>query len=99
MRTKILLSAAIALAAGVVASNAQVYSANVVGYANVPIAGASGYTLIANPFDDGNGNQISTVLSSAFPNKSQVITWNGTAFNTAVGKASGIWGAPLSVPP
>jgi hypothetical protein len=94
MRTKILLTAAAALAAGVVASNAQVYSANVVGYANVTVVGASAYTLVANPFDDGNGNQSSNLLAS-LPNKSQLVTWNGTGYNTAITKTGGAW--PSSV--
>jgi hypothetical protein len=91
MRTKILLTAAAALAAGVVASNAQVYSANVVGYANVVFNGNGGYTLVANPFDDGNGNQSSNLVA-ALPNKSQVVTWNGTTFNTPIQKGAGGWG-------
>jgi hypothetical protein len=65
----------------------------------VPIAGAGGYTLIANPFDDGNGNQLTNILSSALPNKSQVITWNGTGYNTAIVKGGGIWGSSVSLPP
>ncbi len=98
MRTKILLASAAALAAGMFASSAQVYSANVVGYANVVFAGAGGYTLVANPFDDGNGNQLTNLVNS-LPNKSQVITWNGTGYNTAIQKGNGIWGANVSLPP
>jgi hypothetical protein len=98
MRTKILLTAAAAMAAGVVASSAQVYSANVVGYANVVMAGASGYTLIANPFDDGNGNQLTNLVNS-LPNKSEVVTWNGSGFNTAIQKVSGVWNGNVSLPP
>ena len=98
MRTKILLTAAAALVAGLVSSNAQVYSANVVGYANVPLAAAGGYTLLSNPFDDGNGNQSSNLLST-LPNKSQVITWNGTGYNTAIGKSAGAWGGSVALPP
>ncbi len=59
--------AAAALAAGLVTSNAQVYSANVVGYVNVPAAGGGSYTLAATPLDydgtgtnDGNLNVIGT---------------------------------------
>jgi hypothetical protein len=99
MRTKILLTAAAALAAGVVASNAQVYSANVVGYANVTLVGNAGYTLVANPFDDGNGNQLTNIVSPSLPNKSQVITWNGTTYNTAIGKSAGAWGSSVPLPP
>ena len=60
------------MVAGLVSSNAQVYSANVVGYANVSLVGAAGYTLIANPFDDGNGNNLTNLLAG-LPNKSQVL--------------------------
>ena len=58
MRTKTLLLSAAALVAGALASQAQsnVYSANVVGYANVVIQGNGQFTLVANPFDDGKGN-------------------------------------------
>jgi hypothetical protein len=76
MRTKILLTAAAAMVAGLVSSNAQVYSANVVGYANVVLAGNGAFTLVANPFDDGNGNQVTNVMSSSLPNGSQVLTWD-----------------------
>jgi len=86
------------MVAGLVSSNAQVYSANVVGYANVTFAGAAGYTLVANPFDDGNGNQSSNLLST-LPNKSQVITWNGTGYNTAITKSGGAWPSSVSLPP
>ena len=88
MKNKTLLIAAAALVAGVVSSEAQVYSANVVGYANVPLA--AGYTLVANPLDDGNGNQL-TNLVAGLPNKSSVVTWNGTTYNTAIGKGGGVW--------
>ena len=64
MRTKILISRSPALVAGLVSSNAQVYSANVVGYANVVIAGNGEFTLSANPFDDGNGNQLTNLMNS-----------------------------------
>lgn len=98
MRTKILLTAATALAAGVVASNAQVYSANVVGYANVVMPGNGGLTLLANPFDDGNGNQSTNILNSALPKKSQVLTWNGVGFNSIQKSATG-WPSSVQLPP
>jgi hypothetical protein len=67
MKTKTLLIAAAALVAGVVSSEAQVYSANIVGYANVVLPGNGQYTLIANPFDDGNGNHLTNLLTAALP--------------------------------
>lgn len=100
MRTKTLFIAAAALVAGYVSSQAQtVYSANIVGYANVVIAGNGGYTLVANPLDDGNGNQLTNILSSALPAKSQVIVWNGTGYNTAIGKSAAGWASSISLPP
>jgi len=54
------------VAAGVASSMAQsnVYSLNIVGYVNVPVP--KGFSLVANPLDDGLGdaNIISSVLSS-----------------------------------
>ena len=83
MRTKTLLLSAVALAAGVVASQAQsnVFSANVVGYVNVVLPGNGQYQLVANPFDDGNGNYITNLLNQALPKQSQVLIWNGTGYD------------------
>ena len=86
------------MVAGLVSSNAQVYSANVVGYANVVIAGAAGQTLVANPFDDGNGNQLTNLLAG-LPNKSQVLTWGGVGYNSVVTKTNGVWNGNVSLPP
>lgn len=79
MRTKILLTAAAALAAGVVASNAQVYSANIVGYYNTTLTGAGGFTLVGNQLVNGASNDVATLLAT-MPNKTVVQTWNGTSF-------------------
>jgi len=61
MRTKTLLAAAAILAAGLASSLAQsnVYSLNVVGYANVSLP--AGFTIIGNPLQ-GTNNGINTVL-------------------------------------
>jgi hypothetical protein len=63
MRTKALLCAA-AVAAGALTSMAQsnVYSLNIVGYVNTPIA--SGFNLIANPLDNGT-NDLNSLFSTA----------------------------------
>jgi len=65
MRTKTLLLAVGALAAGLVTSQAQpVYSANVVGYMNVPLPSGQ-YISMANQLDfDGTGtnNNVGTVF-------------------------------------
>src|SRR5258708_2807982 len=47
MKTKTLLIAAAALAVGIISSQAQVYSQNVVGYYNVPVGGNK-FGLIVN---------------------------------------------------
>src|ERR1035437_3394571 len=98
MRTKTLLIAVAALAAGILASSAQTYSQNIVGYANVVLAGNGAFTLLANPFDDGNGNQSTNLLNAALPKKSQVLTWNGASFNIIQKTATG-WPSSVSLPP
>lgn len=80
MRTKILLTAAAALAAGVVASNAQVYSANIVGYYNTTLPGSGAFTLVGNQLVNGTSNDVATLLAT-MPNKTVVQTWNGSSFN------------------
>jgi len=79
MRTKTLLLAAVVVAAGISASQAQVYSVNAVGYVNknIPV----GFTMIANPLNTTN-NTIGNLLPSV-PNFSNFLRWNGTGFDTA----------------
>ncbi len=89
MRTKILLAAAAAMAAGLVASNAQVYSANIVGYYNTTLTGAGGFTLVGNQLVNSTSNDVATLMAS-MPNKTAVETWNGTQFNSTT-KGSGGW--------
>jgi len=101
MRTKTLLLSAAAIAAGLVSSQAQsnVFSANVVGYVSTVIKGNGVFTLVANPLDDGNGNQL-TNLVAALPNKSQVQVWDPVSQTfTVFGKALGAWSANVSLPP
>jgi hypothetical protein len=87
MRTKtLLLAAAAALAAGILSSSAQVYSANVVGYVNIPLA--NGYTLIANQMDyDGTGtnNNVNTVFGTNLVAGTIVFAWSPSlgSFNNA----------------
>ena len=86
---------AAALAAGALTSMAQgnVYSLNIVGYVNVPLA--TGYNLIANPLDNGTND-----LNSLFPNATlgdTVYTFNGTTFNSAVFISS--WSPDPVLPP
>jgi hypothetical protein len=99
MRTKTLLITAAALVAGIASSNAQVYSANVVGYAQVVLNG--GYNLIANPFDDGNGNHLTNLVTIPLPNKSTITTWNVGAqgYNGAISGGGGTWSADTILAP
>ena len=84
MRTKTLLIAAAALAAAVTSSQAQtVYSANIVGYANLGITAGS-YELITPTFDvDGTGTNgtISTVVGTNVDAGTLVLIWNGTGYS------------------
>jgi len=92
MNTKTLLIAAAALAAGVMTSQAQVYSQNIVGYINVPLA--AGFNLIANQLDaDGTGtnNNIYTTVGTNFPSGTQVLSWGGSAFVTSKLGGTGKW--------
>jgi hypothetical protein len=93
MKAKTLLKAAAALAAGVMTSQAQVYSQNIVGYINVPLTGASGYNLVANQLDlDGTGtnNSIYTTVGTNLPDGTIVEAWNGTSFKPST-LTAGVW--------
>lgn len=103
MRTKTLLIAAAALAAGVFASQAQsnVYSANVVGYVTATFAPSGQYTLVANPLDSGTNNLIGLLdQSGSLPNKTQVLIWDvpSQGYITA-SKSGGTWNTNLPIPP
>jgi hypothetical protein len=96
MKAKTLLIAAAALAAGVMHSQAQVYSQNIVGYINVPLN--TGYNLIANQLDvDGTGtnNSIYTAVGTNFPANTQILAWNpsSAAFTSTKLLSSGKWSA------
>src|ERR1017187_8339942 len=109
MRTKTLLIAVAALAAGILASSAQTYSQNIVGYANIVLHGNGQYTLVANPFDDGNGNILSNLVTSALPGgvanplgQSKSTTFgipNAGVPNTISKLATGNWNVNPSLPP
>jgi hypothetical protein len=69
MRTKtLLLAAAVALAAGILTSSAQVYSANVVGYITMVVP-ANGYQVMANTLINGSdANATNNNINVAFTN-------------------------------
>jgi uncharacterized protein YukE len=74
---KTLLIAAAALVAGVVSSQAQVYSANIVGYVNTACP-ANTFVLVSNPLDDGTNT--ANDLFASLPNRSSIQVWNGSSF-------------------
>jgi hypothetical protein len=66
MKTKtLLITAAAALAAGIMSSQAQVYSQNIVGYVNIPET-AGGFSLESLPLD-ADGTQTNDTFASVFP--------------------------------
>ena len=94
MKSKTLLIAAAALVAGVISSQAQtaVYSQNIVGYVNIPLA--TGYNMIANQLDaDGTGtnNSIYTVVGTNLPVNTSVFAWNGSGFIQTKLTGAGKW--------
>jgi hypothetical protein len=78
---KTLLIAAAALAAGVISSQAQVYSQNIVGYVNV--ATPSGYVNIANPLSTGNGDSATNFfdIHSGNQDGTIILQWTGTGYS------------------
>lgn len=95
MRTKILLSAA-ALVAGAISLQAQsnVYSVNIVGYVNKPLA-TNALELIQNPLDDGT-NTLQSALGN-LGNGSTAYVWNGAGYTFSTrGKAG--WSPNLAIP-
>jgi hypothetical protein len=104
MRTKTLLTAVAALAAGITISNAQVYSANVVGYAAVKINGGQ-YNMLTVPFAAGVSNGANEVFTGTIPGNAnggylpdgtQLYKWNGTGYviftyDTSVGADANNW--------
>jgi len=75
MRTKALVLTAALVAVGALSSMAQsnVYSLNVVGYVNVPLA--QGYTLVTAQLS-GTNNNIATVMGTSLPSQTAVFKWN-----------------------
>jgi hypothetical protein len=104
MKTKTLLIAAAALAAGVMSSQAQgVYSQNIVGYVNLTIT--NGYNLINIPLDyDGTGtnNQVGTVIGTNLPDGSVIESWtptggfSGNTYGTTIKEPTPHWVSPTT---
>jgi hypothetical protein len=84
MRTKTLLGLA-ALAVGLISASAQVYSLNVVGYVNVPLA-ANQLSFVSVPLtpNGGNFNITNTIVLDDTQDGANLFAWNTTAWNTTV---------------
>jgi hypothetical protein len=97
MRTQtLLLAAAAALAAGILTSQAQpVYSANVVGYVNLPLT--SGALSLVAPALDLDGTGTNNTISTVFPNPAigdTVFAFNGSGYDTLVYTTISLGGHP-----
>jgi hypothetical protein len=81
---KTLLIAAAALAAGVISSQAGVYSQNIVGYVNYPMTQASANYFVSVPFQIGQTNGANEVFGTTLPPGTQIDTWNGSGFTVNI---------------
>jgi uncharacterized protein YheU (UPF0270 family) len=90
MRTKILLIAAAALAAGVVSSQAQVYSQNIVGYVNQTYTPGA-YVQVATPLLNSDATNGVEDLFPGIQSGDAVLTWSGVSFLTYTFLAPGQW--------
>jgi hypothetical protein len=79
MRTKTLLIAAAALAVGIISSEAQVYSQNVVGYVNLTVTNHT-FAMVANQLDTGSNTVDNVLPSGAVSSSTTLLLWNGAAF-------------------
>jgi len=76
MKTKALLIAAATLAVGVLSSNAQVYSQNIVGYVNLN-AKSGGATPMSTPLDVVDSNSITNAATNVLQNPFNPVIGNG----------------------
>jgi hypothetical protein len=103
MRTKALLGLAV-LSASAACCMAQqnVYSLNIVGYVNVPIAGNNALTLLSNPLKPSNGNYniTNTIVLTDAQTDALIYKWAGTGWSSDVpqyfGAAAG-WAPDLNI--
>jgi hypothetical protein len=93
MRTKALLLAAVFGVAGLATSFAQVYSVNAVGYVNVDIP-ATGWKMICNPLDAGDGMNTISQLVPVAPEGTIVYKFAAGAYETANVFEFGEWSNP-----
>ena len=79
---KTLLAAAAILAVGCLASQAQVYSQNIVGYYNVTLTGGQ-YAMISGQLLNSDGsNSVNKVIGSSLTSGvAEILFWNGAGFS------------------
>jgi hypothetical protein len=96
MRTKTILLSAAAVVAGFLSVQAQsnVYSVNIVGYVNTPLA-TNALELVQNPLSDGTNTLNSTMFNLGVGSVAYV--WNGSGY-TASSRVKAGWNPDLSVP-
>jgi hypothetical protein len=85
MKIKTLAIAAATLAVGAITSQAQVYSQNIVGYANVSAA-ANQYVLACNPLT--TGNDVLTNVFQGLPGGTILYYWNNSGWSSATYSAA-----------
>jgi len=86
---KTLLIAAAALAASVISSQAQVYSQNIVGYINTPLAPT--FNLLSAPMQSSPTNSAEDLMGSALQGGDVLFIWNGGGYTTYQFEGTGNW--------
>jgi len=100
MKTKTLVLAAAALTACALTASAQsnVYSLNIVGYVNVTIQ--PGYNMVANPLDDGKGNNSTNLVPANIQPGAQILTYDPVLlYTTFTKKSTGAWNGSAAITP
>ncbi|MGA2787692.1 MAG: hypothetical protein ABSF60_09195 [Verrucomicrobiota bacterium] len=82
MRTKTLLIASAALAAGILTSSAQTYSQNIVGYVVEPLP--AGYSIAANPLNGAVNNSLQNTFNNGDGSfdGNLLLVWTGSKYAT-----------------
>jgi hypothetical protein len=93
----LLIAAAAALTAGIISAQAQTYSQNIVGYANVKTPGGGTY-LLTVPFKIGSSNGANEVWplnggNPTLPDGSTLSIWNGAGYDNYLSDStsSSLW--------
>jgi hypothetical protein len=93
MRTKTLLIAAAALAAGILTSSAQTYSQNIVGYVNLVFPPGQ-YSMVVAPLQTANNVNNAEQLFSGLTAGDSILLWNGGGFDYYAFAVPGLWIGP-----